>query len=154
MSKLILFIIVSSLLFSGCGKNTDKNNNINFLELQTSLTSKANFENSQIEDLKNITTAQKYGIATDDIEEGFVYFTNNEKPDRIIMTKTKGGPSSENIEKSLANEVSGLMSAWKDTPAEATKLEEHVLKTKDNYVILIISENSAELEDIFDNFFQ
>lgn len=154
MLKIISAIIISFFIFTGCGKNTDKSNNINFLELQSSLTTKANFENSQTEDLKNITTAQKYGIATDDIEEGFVYFTNNEKPDRIILAKTKGGPSAENVENSLSNEVSGLITAWKDNPTEASKLEEYVLKTKEDYVILIISENSAKLEDEFDNFFQ
>jgi len=151
MLKIFLSLIISVSLFTGCGKT--KSTNINFTELQASLISKAAFENSQTENLKDITTAQKYGLAIDDIEEGFAYLTNNENSDRIILAKTKGSSSSENVEKSLANEVSGLIATWEDNTSESKKLQEHVLKTKENYVILIISENSAELEDEFDNYF-
>lgn len=154
MLKIITAAIISLIFISGCGKDTDKNSNINFSELQSDLVSNSEFKSAQIEDLKDIKISQKYGIATDDIEEGFVYLTKDEKPDRIILVKTKGGSSAENIEKSLANEISGLISSWENDPGESKKLEEHVLKTKDNYVILIVSENSAKLEDRFDNFFQ
>ncbi len=152
MLKIFLSLIITLSLFTGCGK-TSESANINFSELQANLISKASFENSVTEDLKNISTAQKYGLALDDIEEGFAYLTNNENSDRIILAKTKGGASSENVEKSLSNEVAGLIATWEDDTKESKKLEEHVLKTKENYVILIISENSAELEDEFDNFF-
>lgn len=150
MLKLFLSLLMSAVLFSGCAKTSE---NINFSELQANLISKANFNNSQTENLKDITAAQKYGLTTDDIEEGFAYYTNNESPDRIILAKTKGGSSTENVEKSLANEAAGLISAWESNEKESKKLSEHVLKTKENYVILIISENSAELEDMFDNCF-
>lgn len=152
MLKIFLSLIISAILFTGCGK-TNESANINFSELQASLISKANFENPRTEDLKDITTAQKYGLAIDDIEEGFAYLTNNENSDRIILAKTKGGPSAENVEKSFANEVAGLIATWEDDTSESEKLSEHVLKTKENYVILIISKNSAELEDEFDNYF-
>ena len=152
MLKIFLSLLISVSLFSGCGKSNE-NSDINFSELQSSLISKADFENSIMENLKDITTAKKYVLAIDDIEEGFAYLTNNENSDRIILAKTKGGPSAENVEKSLGNEIAGLIATWEDDTKESKKLKEHVLKTKENYVILIISDNSAELEDEFDNYF-
>jgi len=146
----IIFII---LTFSGC-QDDKSEDNINFSDMQSKLISKANFDNSTTDDLKDIKTAQQYGISIDDIEDGFVYSTKNENSDKIILAKTKGGSSVENIEKAIANEVSGLISSWEDNASESKKLNDHVLKTKDNYVILIISENSANLEDEFDNFFK
>ncbi len=151
ISILTIIFIISA--FSGCQRDKSEND-INFSDMQSKLISKANFENSTTDDLKDIKTAQQYGISIDDIEDGFVYATKNENSDKIILAKTKGGASVENIEKAIANEVSGLISSWEDNSSESKKLSDHVLKTKDNYVILIISENSAELEDEFDNFFK
>ncbi len=150
--KTISALIISIFIFAGC-QNSKSENNIVFSDMRDKLISTANFDNPSTEDLKDINTAQRYGISIDDIEEGFVYSTKNENSDKIILAKTKGGASVENIEKAIANEVSGLISSWEDNVSESKKLKDHVLKTKDNYVILIISDDSAKLEDEFDNFF-
>jgi len=149
LKKFLLTILIASAL-SGCQKK-EAESSIAFSEIQNKLISKANFENTKTEDMKEINTAQRYGISPDDIEDGFAYSTENESSDKIILVNTKGGASIENVEKALANEVSGLITSWEDNAAESSKLKEHVLKTKENYVILIISDDSAKIEDEFDN---
>ena len=149
--KIIVSLIIISSLLAGCKKNTDTN--VAFNDLQNNLIEKANFKNTELENLKDITIAQEYGIATEDIESGFVYSSKNETADKLILVKAKDNEAIEKVEKALANKVSGLISTWSDTPSESEKLKEHVLKTKDNFVLLVVSENSEVLEDEFDNHF-
>lgn len=145
--------LMSPILLTGCQKTNGVDSDVAFLDIQNKLISNANFQNSETKNLKDINTAQQYGVSIDNIKEGVVYTSNNETSDRIILVKAKGGPATENIEKALANEVAGLLSAWESNSSEMKKLNNHVLKTKDDYVVLIISENSDTLENDFDNFF-
>ena len=156
MKKLLLLLtlITTMISFVGCQKDTETAQNISLSEIQNKIIPIANLKNAEFKNLTDINTAQSYGISKDDIEEGFVYSTTDENSDKIILVKAKGGPSTENVEKAIANEISSLISSWEDNSAETEKLKNHVLKTKDDYVLLAICENSDKIEKEFDNFFE
>lgn len=154
IKKIYALSLISTFIFCGC--SSDKNEpNIKFSDISSAITDAAKFEDPSFEYLTETDTAQRYGISTDDIEEGIVYSTSNEnKPDKIILVKARDENTLENVERALSSEVIGLTDSWENNEAEFKKVEEHVLKTTDNYVILIVSENASELEETFDSIFK
>ncbi len=156
MKKIITLLTLITIIISlvGCQKNTETTQNISLSEIQNKIIPTANLKNAEFKNLTDINTAQSYGISKDDIEEGIVYSTTNENSDKIILVKTKGGPTTENVEKALANEVSSLINSWENNFSESEKLKNHILKTKDDYVLLAICNNSDNVEKAFDSFFE
>lgn len=149
MKKILLFLI---LVFSlaGCSKNKVKS--VPIQNIISSIESKYPINNSIKEDLKQQDIAERYGISSDDIEEGIVYYTKDkDKADKIIIIKAKGKENIESIERAISSEIVGMGDAWKNNESEAKKVDNHLFKTKETYVIYCVSDNAEEIVKIFDN---
>ena len=151
MKKLLFFI--SFILLVGCSK--DILPNISSEYILNNITKKVSFDNAIEENLKDQSVAERYGIAPKDIENGVVYYTKDEdKSDKIIIVKASSKDTIENIERALSSEIVGITDSWKENDQEPKKIEKHIFKTKDVYVIMAISDKSKEIEKIFDSCFE
>lgn len=148
----IIFIAVISLgmlTLSGCEKKESKNAQVS--EVLSKMKETVKLSSEKEESLKNIEVARRYGINPNDVEEGFVYHSEDEKqPDRIVLVKAKNKTVLEHIERALAAEVISMKDTWQDEKEQSKKVSGHVLKTRDVYVLLVVSDKSKEAEKIFD----
>ena len=79
---------------------------------------------------------------------------DEDKSDKIIIVKASSKDTIENIERALSSEIVGITDSWKENDQESKKIENHIFKTKDVYVIMAISDKSEEIEKIFDSCFE
>lgn len=150
LKSTILIIICLSALFSACSKKESKN--VSVSNVIDKMKETAQFDKEYEEDFKDLDVSEKYGISTDDISEGKTYYSRDEnKSDEIILIKAKNKDAVENIEQALSSEVVRLSNAWKNEENEAKKVENHVLKTRDDFILLVVSEEPEKIEKIFDD---
>lgn len=147
-----LFILSFCFLLIGCSKNTTPDLSSKYI--LSVINEKITFDNYVEEDLKEQNIAERYGISPSDIENGVVYYTENkDESDKIIIVKAVSKDTLENIERALSSEIVSISDAWKDNDREMAKIEKHIFKTKDIYIIMAISDKSKEIEKIFDSCF-
>lgn len=153
MKKFLFLNFILIFILVGC--KDDISHNISSEYILKNITDVISFQNPKEEDLKKQSVAERYGIAVDDIENGVVYYTQDENSsDKIIIAKAKEKEKVENIERALSSEVVGLTDSWKNDEKESKKIENHIFKTKDIYVILAISDEAKEITKIFDDCFK
>ena len=147
-----LLALIFCLFLIGCSDNLP---DLSSEYILNEITKKVSFNGFEQEDLKEQSVAQKYGIAPKDIENGVVYYTKDKnKSDRVIIVKAKSKDTLENIERALSTEIVSLSDSWKDNKQEMKKIEDHIFKTKDIYVIMAITNKSKEVEKVFDDCFK
>lgn len=147
---LILTLIFISTLFSACTKKESKN--VSVSSVIDKMKETASFDEEIEKDITDLEILERYGISADDVGEGKVYYSKNEnKSDEIILIKAKNKDAVENIERALSSEIVGLSNTWKSDETELKKVENHILKTRDDFILLVIGENPKEIEKIFDD---
>lgn len=150
MKKILLLILI--FVLTGCSSELP---NLSSEYILSVINKKIQFDNSTQENLKEQSVAERYGISPKDIENGVVYYTEDEhKSDKIIIAKASSKDAVENIERALSSEIVGISDSWKDNDIEMNKIEKHIFKTKDIYIIMAISDNAKEIEKIFDSCFK
>lgn len=152
MNKILLILILTFSL-SGCAK--DDVPNISSEYILSNITKVVSFENAKTENLKEQDIAERYGISPTDLENGVVYYSSNkDKSDKIIIIKAVSKDKLENIERALSAEIIGVTDSWKANERESKKIEKHILKTRDVYVMFSISDKNKEIEEAFDKCFK
>lgn len=146
MKKFIL--ILALILLTGCNK--PKTKDIPISSVLEGIKVVAEFENTQTGDLTNQKTAAQYGIDPSSVSEGYVYYsTNPETADEVIIVKAASQNEVENIEKALSGELAAKTEAWKKNEAESQKIENHVMRTIGDCVLLAIGERAQEIDQVF-----
>ena len=148
--KKILLLLMLVLSLMGCSKNKIKN--VPVASIISNIEKNYPINNSIKEDLKQQDIAERYGISPDDIEEGVVYYTEDkDKADKIIIFKAKSKENIESLERAISSEIVGMSDSWKNNEIEAKKVDNHLFKTKETYVIYCVSDNAEKIVEIFDN---
>lgn len=151
MKRLLLLIFI--LLLTACSNDTLPNLSSEYI--LSVINKEVTFDNAVQENLKEQSVAERYGISPKNIENGVVYYTKDEdKSDKIIIVKASSKDTIESIERALSSEIVGISDSWKDNDKEMKKIEKHIFKTKDIYVIMAISNNAKKIEKIFDSCFK
>lgn len=151
MKRLLLLIFI--LLLTACSNDTLPNLSSEYI--LSVINKEVTFDNAVQENLKEQSVAERYGISPKNIKNGVVYYTKDEdKSDKIIIAKASSKDTIESIERSLSSEIVGISDSWKDNDKEMKKIEKHIFKTKDIYVIMAISNDAKKIEKIFDNCFK
>lgn len=146
LKKIILILCL--LLLTGCNKPRSKD--IPLSQVLEQIKVIAEFNNTQTEDLTNQKIAAQYGIDPTSISEGYVYYsTDEETADEIIIVRAASQNEVENIEKALNGELSAKTEAWKNNKTESDKIENHVMRTIGDCVLLAIGDRSAEIDQVF-----
>ncbi|MGW6184753.1 DUF4358 domain-containing protein, partial [Bacillus mycoides] len=79
----------------------------------------------------------------------------NIKADEIAVIKLDNTKSVDNIKKKIISRIEKKSKSFKGyLPEEYFLIEKHVLKTKDNYILLAISKDADKIEKTFDENFK
>lgn len=148
--KKLLLLLMFILSLTGCSKNKVKDVPVD--AIISNIEKNYPINNSIKEDLKQQDIAERYGISPDDIEEGVVYYTEDkDKADKIIIFKAKSKENIESLERAISSEIVGMSDSWKNNETEAKKVDNHLFKTKETYVIYCVSDNAEKIVELFDN---
>lgn len=146
MKKFIFILLL--ILLTGCSKPQSADTPLS--EVLEEIKVIAEFENTKTDDLKNQKAAAEYGIDPSAINEGYVYYTTDEdKADEIIIARASSQSEVENVEKAISAELNTKTEAWKNNERESEKLENHVMRTIDDCVILAIGDKAKEIDQVF-----
>ncbi len=94
-----------------------------------------------------------YGINADKLD-GFALYTapSNVKADELVVLKVKDAGDVDAIKDNIAKKVDSQAASFKDyLPEQYYLIEQHVLKSSGNYVLLAISKDTAGIEAAFDD---
>ena len=97
-----------------------------------------------------------YDIDKDDLEDFLLYIpSTNIQASEIAILKVKDAAEIDEVMDKVSTRIESQATNFKDyLPEEYFLIEKHVLKTKDNYILFIISEDAETIEDIFDRSFK
>ena len=100
-------------------------------------------------------TAVEYGISTDSIEEGIVYYDADPKnTSEIIIITAKDKDKAISIEQTLVSVKTDFVKALENDPSQIEKSRNIILRMTGKTCILILNDNAEELEKIFENIFK
>lgn len=97
-----------------------------------------------------------YDIDSSELDE-FVLYTapSNIKADEIAILKVKDANNVSKIKDKVAKRLENQSTSFKDyLPNEYAIIQKNVLKTKGNYVLFIISNDAAKIDNAFEEAFK
>ncbi|KAA0746707.1 DUF4358 domain-containing protein [Bacillus sp. BF2-3] len=151
--KFVITIIVCTITLgalSGCFGKKENVHNLSATEIGEKIKQVTNLEEMKEGDSKKLQ--KLYNINPDEVES-FVLYTasTNIKADEITTIKVKDMKNVENIKEKISSRIEKKSKSFKDyLPNEYFLIEKHVLKTKDNYILLAISKDADKVEKTFD----
>ncbi len=149
IKKLKNLSILLLITFVGCSKPQAKD--VSVEEVVEKLAENAELESPQYLDLTKQENAEQFLLSTDDFTQAMaVSSATKEQADKIILVKAKDTKTVQDVERALSSVLVGLTNTWESNPDEAKKVEEHILKTKDTYVLLYVGEKNEQAKKIFD----
>jgi len=153
-TKRLLALGILVMILAGCAKK--EASGIKVAEVMDRMKSRAMFENGKTEDMTSFEIAQRYGIDSENITEGLVYYNSDkDSADAIVLVKVKDKKVTEKIENALGREVTRLSDVWEgrkdeNGAAQSKKIDRHVRKTRGDYVVLVICEEVKGVVKVFD----
>ncbi|KEI01682.1 DUF4358 domain-containing protein [Clostridium botulinum] len=150
----LFLLIFSASVFSACSNSAESNKNVAIKDISekiSSVTDVSQMKKGDTEKLKKL-----YKIDAKDAEEFILYTApSNIKADEIAVIKVKDSNQVEDVKKKMGKRIEKQSASFKDyLPKEYDLIEKHVLKNKDNYVILIISKDVEKIEKAIDESFK
>lgn len=146
MKKIMLAF--SLIFLIGC--NRQKSKDIPLNQVLEEIKVIAEFDNTQTADLTNQKVAAQYGIDPTSISEGYVYYSTDDSiADEVIIARAVSQSEVEEVEKAISSELSAKTTAWKNNEKEAKKIENHVMRTIGDCVLLAIGDKSMEIDQVF-----
>lgn len=146
----LVFAVVTVFVIVGC---TGQTSNVAVKEILAQIKEEVEIPMSgEIDFNTDQEAAERYEINLEDIEEGMVYRAMiNIRADEIIILKAKDKSKVSRLEEALEKVYNTRYNIWKNyLPQEFEKVENHILKTKGNYLVFIISEDPEKIEEVFD----
>ena len=146
LKKFIL--ILSLILLAGCSKTKSKD--ISLSQVLEEIKVVAEFSNTRTADLTNQKIAAQYGIDPVSISEGYVYYSADpDTADEIIIVRAASQNEVENIEKALSAELQAKAESWKNNDVQSAKIENHLMRTIGDCVLLAIGDKATEADQVF-----
>ena len=95
-----------------------------------------------------------YGISVDDIASGKVYISTNATAEEIAVLEVVSTDQVSTEETAVKDRVASQKSSFESYNAEEVpKLENPLIVTKGQYVILVVCDNTSEAKTVVDNAF-
>ena len=148
LCSLILFVLTS------CYSSKSTANNISIKDIDEKIKESVDISNMNVGDSEKLE--KLYDINAEDLE-GFVIYTSstNIEAKEIAIMKVKDTSKVDDIKDKIFARIEEQSSNFKDyLPDEYYLIEKHVLQTKDNYILFVISEDVETIEKIFDESFK
>lgn len=156
VNKIVMVVILTIVLstLSACSNPNSQNAKMpSVQEIGDKISQSVDLsEMIQLDDKK---VQKLYDINPDELDEYWIYISaSNISAQEIAVIKVKESSSIESIKDKLSERIEKQSISFKDyLPEEYHLLENHILKTKGNYILLVVSKDADIVEDIFDKSF-
>lgn len=141
-------VLMLMVLATGCSKKKEYNYDVK--ELAGALKSGIEFKD-EMSELQDDMFEYLYEIDVAAIEEKAVYISTGATAEEIAVIKAVDGEKAEEVRKGLEQRVEDQKESFESyIPEEMVKLNDPVLETKGNYIILCISDNNARAKEIIE----
>ena len=143
---LIVVLIIFTLGALGCSNK----NKISIDDLNASIkkvTDMSNMKKENSEKLKKL-----YGIEENKLD-GFMLYKadSNIKADEILIIKLKNKDDADDYKNKINKRIDKQEVSFKDyLPKEYDLLKHSILKSKDNFIIFVVSKDADKIEEAFD----
>jgi len=151
--KFLITMVVGTVVLgalTGCSGKKEEAKNLSAVEIGEKIKQAVNLD--EMKEGDNDKLQKLYDISADEIENFVLYVApTNLKADEVAVIKVKDANDVESVKEKLSKRVEEQGKSFKDyLPDEYFLIEKHVLKTKDNYVLLAISKDADKIESAFD----
>lgn len=146
MKKIISagLVIVSLFALAGCGAK-----DINTNELASKLANEGKFA-EKLSQVSEKMTEKRYAISEEDVEECVSYAGTNAVVDEVAVFKAK---NADNVKSKVEDRINAQKESYKSyNPDELPKLDDCVIVTEGDCVILCVSEDSSSAKNIINEY--
>lgn len=146
-------LVLSIFSLVGCSSKKETSKNPSIKEITDKVKETTDVSSMSVGDKNKLK--KLYDIDPSEIED-FSLFTasSNVKADEIAIIKVKDSKNLDKIKENISKRVEKQGTSFKDyLPKEYYLIENHVLKTEGNYILLAISKDSEKIQNTFDGFF-
>lgn len=150
----LIMISLALIVLTSCTKNHVINKAPSIKDIDNKLKEEIDLSTM---DIGNSEKLEKlYGINSEELEEFLLYTPKtNIEVNEIGIFKVKDSKDIDIIKGKIEERIEGQADIFKDyLPEEYYLIEKDVLKTKDKYILFIISEDGEIIEKIFDESFK
>jgi outer membrane lipoprotein-sorting protein len=153
MKKIImcLFIAMPLMLLTGCGQK--ESSDVELAYVMEEITKEIDSRGYTLVNLSSQANAALFGLSSDKLSEGVaVYSKDSSEPDRIIIVRAKSKEEVQDVEFALQTHRTQLINAWTDDETQSEKLDDSLIKTRNDCIILAVASNTDKIEKIFDRY--
>lgn len=152
---IMIAILITLSIFTGCNASGKANSKIpSTTDIVDNIREAVKFPEMVEMDGKKLEKLYKIQPGTLDGFWGYLAFSNI-KADEILIIKVKDSNDVENVRKSINVRIEQQANSFKDyLPNEYHLIQNHVLKTRGNYILFAVSKDADKIEDAFDRSFK
>ena len=143
--KARFFLLLATMLAAGCSRPELR---ANMPKMISDMVNIPCYIGASAEDLSTEKAAARYGIAADDITEGYAIWMDS-SAEIIIFAKACNIDALRALEEALENEAESTLRIYKNNDTLRKKAEARLLKTKGLYCIFAVGDSDS-VEKIFD----
>lgn len=146
MKKIILglAVVLCAASISGCAKKE-----IDMVALTEDLLNNGTYA-EELTEVNSKITEKRYAMSDDDIEDVIAYCGTNAVVDEIAVFKAKDVDS---VSEKVAEHIESQKKLFKDyRPDEVPKLDDCVVETAGDYVVVCISADNAKSQEIINKY--
>lgn len=150
-----LLILITMIMLGGCGsqaKPEAKNPDVKDISQKIGqVTDLSKMKESNDAKLKKL-----FDISTEELD-GFVFYMapSNVKADEILIIKVKDSKNIDAIKDKMVKRADKQANTFKDyAPDEYYLLQKKIIKTKDNYILYVVSKDGEKVSSAFDESFK
>jgi hypothetical protein len=150
----LIVLSLTLVILTSCTKNNAINKAPSVKDIDNKLNEKVDLSTMDIGDGEKLE--KLYDINPEDLEEFLLYIPKtNIEANEIGIFKVKDSKNIDIINEKIENRIEKQADIFKDyLPEEYYLIEKNVLKTKDNYILFIVSEDAETIEEVFDEAFK
>ena len=159
MKKLITIMMTAVMAFgmmTGCGNDRENTNNISVAESAEKILKATEIVAELTEATDNNIDIVYSAYSTDFVEEYKVYMCASRATcEEVALFKAKDSDSTEKVKDMVLQRVNDLIDETENyNPKEMPKLESPLVLVKDNYVLLVLADDTAPAEKAFRELFK
>ncbi len=162
MKRILCMLSAALLLFTGCGKDDskDENKTVSMYELSRKMIAadktlpEMSYVSSSDENAGEVFTYLSdadYEL----VDSYFLFYSTDGLADEIAVVALKDSDDTTKVKKSIEQHVNGRVSMYEQyDPSQTERAENAIIMIKDQYVVLIISENQNNIKTAFTDFLE
>ncbi|MFM1654205.1 DUF4358 domain-containing protein [Brevibacillus sp. B_LB10_24] len=145
----IAFALMSAVV-AGCSGKAEEARNITVQEVGEKISQAVPLDEMKRGDGDKLQ--KLYHINAEEVEDFLLYLApSNVKADEVLVVKVKDANQAEEINDSIMKRVDAQEKKFRDyLPDEYAFIENHIVKTKGNYILFAVSPDVDQIETAFD----